>query len=186
MFPQVVNEFVEMCGKCGMDTRDAKWAYRVISPPSRERDPSREQAIGMVRENIRGLPGRPSLALLLLSSDDKILYVGLKYVPRPELHCADAHELRHRALLDVTLGVVNVCVLSQKFRKGQVCTDSIIGFRRLAEVLTYNDGIASIFRQCSPESQYETRRGEPCSDWSRQHLASAKANHAYGCGRDAS
>lgn len=186
MFPQVVNEFVEMCGKCGMDTRDAKWAYRIISPPSRDRDPSREQAIGMVRENIRGLPGRPSLALLLLSSDDKILYAGLKYVPRPELHCADAHEIRHRALLDVSLGVINVCVLSQKFRKGQVCTDSIIGFRRLAEVLTCNDGIASIFRQCGPESQYETRRGEPCSDWSRQHLASAKANHAYGCGRDAS
>ena len=61
-----------------MDNKDAKWAYRVIRPPPANRDPSREQAIGMLRDNILSLPGRPSLALIILSNDDKVLYAGVK------------------------------------------------------------------------------------------------------------
>ena len=82
MFPQTVDEFMGMCAKCGMNTRDAKWAHKIVRPPPRDRDQSREQAVGMLRDSIRSLPARPVLALVILSNDDKILYAGIKCVRR--------------------------------------------------------------------------------------------------------
>jgi hypothetical protein len=63
-----------------MNITNNKWRFDVVRPPSRDRDPERRQAIDMLDAALRKLPGRPALALIVLSNDDKVFYAMLKYV----------------------------------------------------------------------------------------------------------
>ena len=73
--------FADMCRNSGMtvDKKDpAVVAARL--PPKNPNDPTRSQAITTIRQQLMTLKSKPSLVLILLSSGDKHIYSGIKYL----------------------------------------------------------------------------------------------------------
>lgn len=102
----LVKGFMRMCQTSGM--RVSQTPPQLISAQlprkNAQIDPIRSQAIAVVRTAIMGLPMKPKVILVILSSGDKHIYSGIKH------------------LCDVYLDVPTVCCQAQKIRKekGQV------------------------------------------------------------------
>lgn len=73
--------FADMCRNSGM-TVDKKDPVVVAArlPPKNPNDPTRSQAITTIRQQLMTLKSKPSLVLILLSSGDKHIYSGIKYL----------------------------------------------------------------------------------------------------------
>lgn len=97
-----VQEFAKMCRVSGMivDQKDPRFVMAQL-PPRTPTDPTRAAAITVINQQLKSLPGKPSMIMVLLSSSDKHVYSGIK-------HLCDCH-----------LDVPTVCVHSAKIRKGQ-------------------------------------------------------------------
>jgi eukaryotic translation initiation factor 2C len=76
-----------MCGVSGMRTANAKWQYAYANLPSRREDPNREKAIRKIEETLKSMK-KPDIVLVILSSDDKVIYSGIKLVLYSILACA--------------------------------------------------------------------------------------------------
>lgn len=63
-----------MCKTCGLDVSANKWVYGMVEPVKR----SAEQTMVKVEAELKKLPGKPNLILVVLPSDDKILYSAVK------------------------------------------------------------------------------------------------------------
>jgi hypothetical protein len=74
-------------------------AVEAALPPKQATDPTRSQAINVIRTALRTLPKKPLLMLVILSNGDKHIYSGIK-------HLGDSY-----------LDVATVCVHSAKIRK---------------------------------------------------------------------
>lgn len=96
----VVQGFMAMCRKSGMNVGRDEPAYAAVQLPRKEpSDPIRKKAIGAIRTRLMGITPKPSLVLVILSNGDKHIYSGLKH------------------LCDVYLDVATVCVHAAKIRK---------------------------------------------------------------------
>lgn len=97
-----VEGLVRMCNKSGMNVsfgpQDPIYVT-VQLPPKKASDSVRAEAVGKLHTTLRGLPGKPSFALVMLSNNDKHIYSGLKHV------------------CDVGLGIATVCVQSSMVSK---------------------------------------------------------------------
>lgn len=106
----VLQGFVQMCSKSGVRVgplASRNWPIReAVLPRKSPHDPTREEAINVIRQTILTLPAKPkpSIVLVVLSSGDKHIYSGVK------------------RLCDSYLDVATICVQSAKIRKekGQV------------------------------------------------------------------
>ncbi|KIK92862.1 hypothetical protein PAXRUDRAFT_829570 [Paxillus rubicundulus Ve08.2h10] len=101
----VVDGFRSMCNKSGMRV-PREPVYAEVQLPRREpTDPLREHGIDAIREELESLTrrGAPDLVLVMLSSEDKSIYDGIK------------------SLCDLRLDIATVCVQSGKIKqvKGQ-------------------------------------------------------------------
>ena len=97
---QVVQGFMAMCRKSGMQVGRDEPAYAAVQLPRKEpSDPIRKKAIGTIRSRLMSINPKPSLVLVVLSNGDKHIYAGLKH------------------LCDVYLDVPTVCVHAAKIRK---------------------------------------------------------------------
>ncbi|CAA7266206.1 unnamed protein product [Cyclocybe aegerita] len=97
---QTYQGFAQMCRQSGMGVEQAD--PKIIAaklPPKTHTDPTRAQAIDVIRNALRTLPAKPSMVLVLLSNGDKHVYSGLKH------------------LCDCYLDIPTVCVHSAKIRK---------------------------------------------------------------------
>ncbi|KAJ7291279.1 argonaute-like protein, partial [Mycena rebaudengoi] len=97
-----IQGFVLMCQKSGMTISTANAnppAVEAALPPKQATDPTRSQAINVIRTALRTLPKKPLLMLVILSNGDKHIYSGIK-------HLGDSY-----------LDVATVCVHSAKIRK---------------------------------------------------------------------
>ncbi|KIJ18292.1 hypothetical protein PAXINDRAFT_97712 [Paxillus involutus ATCC 200175] len=101
----VANGFRSMCNKSGMYV-PREPAYAEVQLPRRDRtDPFREAAIQAIRQELENIVRRsaPDLVLIMLSSEDKSIYEGIK------------------SLCDLRLDLATVCAQSEKIKqvKGQ-------------------------------------------------------------------
>lgn len=92
--------FAKMCRDSGMtvDARDPAIATAAL-PRKTSTDPTRAQAIAVIRATLMSLKVKPSIILVVLSNGDKHVYNGIKH------------------LCDCYLDVATVCVHSAKIRK---------------------------------------------------------------------
>jgi len=97
---QTIRGFTKMCRDSGMTVgpKDPLFVMAQL-PPRTPTDPIRAAAIGVIRQKLMSLPGKPLMVMVLLSSSDKHVYSGIK-------HLCDSH-----------LDVPTVCVHSAKIRK---------------------------------------------------------------------
>ena len=80
-----VRGFARMCRTSGMtvDQKDPVIAMAEV-PPWTHSDPTRADAIGVIKQKLVGL-GKPTVVLVILSSNDKHIYAGIKHVCDCEL-----------------------------------------------------------------------------------------------------
>ena len=107
-----------MCGVSGMRTANAKWQYAYAPLPSRREDPNRDRAMRKIEETLKSMK-KPDIVLVILSSDDKVIYSGIKLVMCSAVASVVFPHVCFRYLCDVRLNVLTVCVQSAKFRKEQ-------------------------------------------------------------------
>ncbi|KAH7333964.1 Piwi domain-containing protein [Rhizoctonia solani] len=98
----VVLSFANMCSKSGMtvNTRQAP-PMRDVRLPSKREDASpltRPQAVDTIKKALMKINPKPRIVLIVLSSQDKAIYNGIKH------------------LCDVQLDVLTVCVQAAKFK----------------------------------------------------------------------
>ncbi|KAJ3789398.1 argonaute-like protein [Lentinula aff. detonsa] len=98
-----VDGLVKMCNTSGMTVSQTKQDPVFVAcqlPPKSNSDPVRDKAIAQIDNVLKGkLPGKPTFLLVMLSSNDKHIYSGIKH------------------LFDVHWGVSNVCVQSSQISK---------------------------------------------------------------------
>jgi len=102
---QVVAGFADMCAKSGMQWNKQQLPKMVDVPlPPKHQETSfqtRLNAIAKIRSAIMSINPKPKIVLVVLSSQDKAIYNGIKH------------------LCDVQLSVLTVCVQASKFRDGK-------------------------------------------------------------------
>ncbi|KAJ7084016.1 argonaute-like protein [Mycena belliarum] len=95
-----IKGFVDMCSKSGMTVAPGPpFILEAVLPPKLHTDPTRDAAIGIIRQSIAKLPRKPTLIFVILSNGDKHIYSGIK-------HLGDSY-----------LDVATVCVHAGKIRK---------------------------------------------------------------------
>ncbi|TCD61374.1 hypothetical protein EIP91_008543 [Steccherinum ochraceum] len=96
----LVQGFMDMCRKSGMQVSNNPPRYAIASLPRKDRsDPIRKRAIPVIRTALMTIKPKPTMVLVILANNDKHVYSGLKH------------------LCDVYLDLPSVCVQVSKIRK---------------------------------------------------------------------
>ena len=77
---KVLTAFMQTCQNSGIQQIAKPQYLKVMLPPFSKDDPLRENAVRTIMQTTKQLKQRPSLALILLSNDDKHIYNGIKRV----------------------------------------------------------------------------------------------------------
>ncbi|KAH8104896.1 Piwi domain-containing protein [Phellopilus nigrolimitatus] len=96
----IVTGFLAKCRASGMQVDSAVPPLLFLRlPKPQQRDPLRSAAIDAIENELKSLPGRPTIVLVFMSGRDSNIYPGLK------------------KLCDSKLGIATVCMLMPKVRK---------------------------------------------------------------------
>ena len=63
-----------------MNTANTRWNYLFAAPLSPREDPTGGRAIAIIQSELRGSGSNPDISIIMLSSDDRVLYSGIKHV----------------------------------------------------------------------------------------------------------
>ncbi|KAF7293020.1 Argonaute-like protein [Mycena indigotica] len=96
---RTMQGFVKMCNTSGMKASPPSAFKEAILPQKNSADPTRAQAIPVIRTAINTVASKPKLVFVILSNGDKHVYSGLKH------------------LCDSYMDIGSICVHAAKIRK---------------------------------------------------------------------